>query len=115
MAAPKFTPLDPTDRPRTYSSPEHVPSPWRNDKPAAIVNRQPKGQKLGHQGPDQGYALKLAEGLRDSIVLQPGESADDAIRLGTIKKVLAGGGAGHCTLPSVMSLDLLRRDHHKNL
>ena len=35
--------------------------------------------------------------------------------LGTIKKVLAGGGAGHCTLPSVMSLDLLRRDHHKNL
>jgi len=75
MAAPKFTPLDPTDRPRTYSSPEHVPSPWRNDKPAAIVARQPKGQKLGYQGPDQGYALKLAEGLRDSIVLQPGESA----------------------------------------
>ncbi|MFM7950250.1 MAG: hypothetical protein ACKO93_01835 [Acidimicrobiaceae bacterium] len=80
MAAPKFTPLDPTDRPRTYSSPEHVPSPWRNDKPAAIVARQPKGRKLGYQGPDQGYALKLAEALRDSIVLQPGESADDAIR-----------------------------------
>ncbi len=79
MAAPKFTPLDPIDRPRTYSSPEHVPTPWRNDRPAAITTSQPKGQKLGHQGPDQGYALKLAEGLRDSIVLQPGESADDAI------------------------------------
>ena len=79
MAAPKFTPIDPTDRPRTYSAPEHVPSPWRNVQPAAITSRQPKGQKLGHQGPNQGYALKLAEGLRDTIVLQTGESADDAI------------------------------------
>ena len=80
MAAPKFTPLNPTDRPRTYASPEHVPTPWRNDRPAAIKTRQPTGQKLGHQGPDQGYALKLAEGLRKSLVLQEGESADDAIR-----------------------------------
>ena len=63
MAAPKFTPLDPIDRPRTYSSPEHVPTPWRNDRPSAITTSQPKGQKLGHQGPDQGYALKLAAGL----------------------------------------------------
>jgi hypothetical protein len=80
MAAPKFTPIDPTDRPRSYSSPDYIPSPWRNDRPAAIKTRQPTGLKLGHQGPDQGYALKLAEGLRDSIVLQQGESADDAIR-----------------------------------
>ena len=80
MAAPKFTPLDPTDRPRTYSSPEHVPSPWRNDKPAAIVARQPKGQKLGYQGPDQGYILTLARIARNKIKVQAGESVDDAIR-----------------------------------
>ena len=80
MAAPKFTPVDPTDRPRSYASPEHIPSMWVNDRPAAITVRQPIGARLGRQGPDQGYALKLAEGLRDLIELQPGESADDAIR-----------------------------------
>ncbi len=80
MAAPKFTPVDPTDRPRSYSSPEHIPAPWRNDRPAAVKGRQPTGSRLGFQGPDQGYALKLAEGLRKEIVLQRGESADDAIR-----------------------------------
>ena len=80
MAAPKFTPVDPIDRPRSYASPEHIPTPWRNDRPAAITSRQPIGARLGRQGPDQGYALKLAEGLRDLIELQPGESADDAIR-----------------------------------
>ena len=79
MAAPKFTQVNPIDRPRSYSSPDHVPSPWKNDQPAAITSRQPSGNRLGHQGPDQGYALKLAEGLRDSVVLQLNESADDAI------------------------------------
>lgn len=80
MAAPKHTPNNPTDRPRTYASPEHVPAPWLNDRPAAIKSRQPTGQKLGYQGPDQGFALKIAESMRESIVVQPGESADDAIR-----------------------------------
>jgi hypothetical protein len=31
------------------------------------------------QGPDQGYALKLARRLRDQLVLADGESADDAV------------------------------------
>ncbi|MBM3806273.1 MAG: hypothetical protein FJW19_06450 [Actinobacteria bacterium] len=79
MAVPKFTPLSPTDQPRTYASPKHVPAPWRNDRPASIESSQPKGQKLGYQGPDQGFALKIAESMRESIVVQPGESADDAI------------------------------------
>ena len=79
MAAPKHTPINPTDRPRSYSSPEHIPTRWSNDHPAAVIGRQPRGKSLGHQGPDQGYALKLAEQMRETIVLQPGESADEAI------------------------------------
>ena len=37
------------------------------------------------------------------------------VGFGTIKKVPAGGGAGHCTLPPVMPLDPLKRGHHENL
>lgn len=34
---------------------------------------------FGRTGPDQGFALHLAERLRDRLVLAPGENADDAI------------------------------------
>ncbi|MFM7308705.1 MAG: hypothetical protein ACKO2Q_12140, partial [Actinomycetota bacterium] len=61
MAAPKHTPVDPVDRPRAYRSPDHVPAAWREARPAAVDGPQPRGVRLGHQGPDQGFALALAE------------------------------------------------------
>ena len=30
------------------------------DRPGELVGRQPRGPRLGYQGPDQGYALALA-------------------------------------------------------
>ena len=39
----------------------------------------PAGAGLGCQGPDQGYALKLAERFRDRLVLMPGEHPDDVL------------------------------------
>jgi hypothetical protein len=39
----------------------------------------PAGGDLGYQGPDQGYALRLARDLRDKLVLAPREDPDDAI------------------------------------
>lgn len=79
MAAPKFTPVDPTDKPRSYESPDHVPEAWQLDRKAEIIGRQPKGQRLGNPGPDQGYVLTLARVARDRIRVQPGESIDDVI------------------------------------
>jgi hypothetical protein len=80
MAAPKYAPLSPTDASRAYSSPDYVPDPWVPERPAEIEGRQPQGERLGYQGPDQGYALKLVERFRDRVHLQPGESFDDAAR-----------------------------------
>ncbi len=79
MAAPKFAPLDPTAQPRSYESPDYVPEPWVADRPAEIEGVQPTGPALGYQGPDQGYALSLAERMRPKLSLASGESADDAL------------------------------------
>jgi hypothetical protein len=78
MAAPQFVPIPPDERPRTYESPDHVPDPWTPDRPAEVA-RQPKAPQFGYQGPDQGYALLLAERFRDRLKLQPGEDIEDAI------------------------------------
>jgi hypothetical protein len=79
MAAPKFSPVPPTVHVRSYSSPDHVPDPWMPDRPADLEGRQPVGRRLGYQGPDQGYALVLAERLRPDVRVQEGESIDDAL------------------------------------
>lgn len=79
MAIPKFTPTDPTDKPRTYSSPDFVPESWKSDRKAEIVGRRQKGNGFGNPGPDQGYVLTLAALVRDRIRVQTGESIDDAI------------------------------------
>ena len=79
MAAPRFSPVPPTDRPRHYESPDHVPEAWSPDRPGEIEGFQPAGPQLGSQGPDQGFALRIAAQLRPKLQLQPGEHPDDAI------------------------------------
>jgi hypothetical protein len=44
-----------------------------------VVGLQPVGRGLGYQGPDQGYALKLAARQRPHVQVQRGESVDDAL------------------------------------
>jgi hypothetical protein len=80
MAAPKFAPVPPTDRPRAYASPDHVPEAWMPDRPGDIEGAQPSGPRLGAQGPDQGFALRSAERRRPKLRLQAGEQVDDVIR-----------------------------------
>lgn len=79
MAAPQFVPTDPTERPRAYQGPSTVPSRWTGNRPADIPGRQPSGAHLGSPGPDQGYALLLAERLRPRVSVSAGESVDDAL------------------------------------
>ena len=50
------------------------------DRPGEVVGSEaPAGPGLGYQGPDQGYALKLAERFAGRLVLTPGEREDDAL------------------------------------
>lgn len=79
MAVPRFAPTPPIDDARGYESPPVVPESWVPDRPAEIIGFQPEGPRLGHQGPDQGYAIKLAKTFTDRVQLQPGERIDDAI------------------------------------
>ena len=88
MAAPKHTPVLPTNNPRIYTSPEHVPGNWTVDRPGMLDGRQPRGASLGNQGPDQGYVLTLARRVRKNVRVKEGESVDDAIQ-GTIAIALS--------------------------
>jgi len=80
MSAPKHAPTPVLDAVRTYSSPDVVPAPWSNDRPTDIEGFQPAGERLGYQGPDQGYGLMLANRLRHRLHPGDGVSTDDAIR-----------------------------------
>jgi hypothetical protein len=80
MAAPKFAPVSPVDVPRVDTSPPVVPGPWMPNRPADLTGSQPEGPRLGYPGPDQGYALKIANGFRDRLQLRPGEHAADVVQ-----------------------------------
>jgi hypothetical protein len=79
MAAPEFVPVEPLTEVRTYESPPRRPDQWLADRPGDLGGRQPLGDGFGVPGPDQGYALKLAdEQFRPKLIL--GEiQADDAV------------------------------------
>lgn len=80
MAAPKFSPVAPGDATRYYESPDHVPGTWIPTRPGEIAGFQPKGDRLGAPGPDQGFAIKIANSLRPKLHLQQGENEDDVVR-----------------------------------
>ncbi len=79
MAQPEYVPRSPAERPRVYESPPRRPEPWIASRPAELKTRQPIGPRLGYPGPDQGFALKLAERYRGRLALAPGESEDDVL------------------------------------
>ena len=79
MAAPEHVPVDRSRPVRSYESPPRRPDPWMADRPADLPHGQPEGNRFGHQGPDQGYALLLAERFRGKLRLTPGEHERDAL------------------------------------
>lgn len=80
MATPRYAPISPVEPVRYYESPEVVPDNWSPGRPGEIEGRQPAGERLGYQGPDQGYIITLAERARTRIKVATGESVDDALR-----------------------------------
>ena len=80
MAAPEFVPVDRTQPVRGYESPPRRPESWLSDRPGEVVeDGQPRGDRLGHQGPDQGYMLKLARRFEGKLTLSAGEHEKDAL------------------------------------
>ncbi|MEZ5219727.1 MAG: hypothetical protein R2705_19080 [Ilumatobacteraceae bacterium] len=80
MSAPQYVPTSPVATPRSYQSPDFVPSAWNPGRPAELTGHQPSGDQQGYQGPDQGYALTLAARLRDRIRTSGKVTVDDAVR-----------------------------------
>jgi hypothetical protein len=80
MAAPRFAPVPAIDEARSYASPDHVPAAWTPNRPGDIDGFQPTGDRMGFQGPDQGFAIKIANTFRPRLQLTARETADDAVR-----------------------------------
>ena len=78
MAAPEFVPSNLGSQPRRGLALPPALS-WRADRPGDLGPAQPRGPGLGDPGPDQGYALRLAERFTDRLQLTEGETEHDAV------------------------------------
>ncbi len=82
MAAPSYVPT-PVLRPtaKAYAGPRRLTGPWRAERPGEVIHDggQPVGERLGSQGPDQGYALRLARQFETRLRLAPGERHEDVV------------------------------------
>lgn len=79
MAAPEYVPVDRTRPIRAYESPPRRDGSWLADRPGELTDGQPHGDRLGNQGPDQGYVLALARRFEGKLTLTPGEHERDAL------------------------------------
>jgi len=80
MTQPSYVPIVEADQVRpAYRL--RTPLPWRADRVADLRTLgQPRGRELGVPGPDQGYALLLAQRLfEERLRLAPGITAEDAL------------------------------------
>jgi len=79
MPAPRHIPDQVSTRPKYYSSPPSAPRHFSSDRPGELDGEQPRGERFGSQGPDQGFALKLANMFKGQLFLAPGEHEADAL------------------------------------
>lgn len=79
MGAPEFVPVDRSRPVRGYESPPRLAESWRAERPGDLPEGQPRGPRLGNQGPDQGYVLSLARRFEGKVTLTNGEHERDAL------------------------------------
>lgn len=84
MTQPKFAPVRAEDEVRP-SLRLAVPPPWTPHRPAdyAPSPSSPHVRSTGYRGPDQGYALLLAQRFAERLVLGPGERVADVLAAAT--------------------------------
>lgn len=88
MSAPEYVPTKPAQVVRSYESPPRRPGPWLADRPGELVGEgQPRGDRLGNQGPDQGYVLTLVPLFDEKVRLHDGEDLGD-VRSGAVAVAL---------------------------
>lgn len=79
MSQPQSVPTSPVGSTH-YESPPRRNRVWNADRPGDVVNDgQPAGSLVGSQGPNQGFALKLARHFDDQLVLVDGEHKADVV------------------------------------
>ena len=85
MSAPQYVPTNLTEAPRRGLD---LPAPdtWippdderLGPRPAELGPAQPRGDRLGSPGPDQGFALRLARHFRGKLHLHAAENEEDAL------------------------------------
>ena len=79
MAAPEHVPVDRRQLVRSYEAPPRRPDSWLARRPGDLPTGQPEGNRFGHQGPDQGYALLLARRFEGKLTLTEGEDEQDVL------------------------------------
>jgi hypothetical protein len=79
VAAPEYVPVDANVPVRGYESPPRRPGQWRAERAGDLPDGQPRGDRLGNPGPDQGYVLTLARRFEGKLTLTPGEHEKDAL------------------------------------
>jgi hypothetical protein len=80
MTQPKFAPITAEHEVRD-SQRLGVPLSWSSHRPGE-ARPSPREARLAGEavrGPDQGYALELAERFADRLALEPGEQAEDVL------------------------------------
>jgi hypothetical protein len=79
MTQPSFVPITEADQVRPARQLK-VPGPWTTARPAELtIPSRPIGPGMGTPGPDQGFALQLAQRFVDRLVLAEGESEEDVL------------------------------------
>jgi hypothetical protein len=79
MTQPKYAPILIEDEVRPAAKLD-VPRPWSPHRPSELrAGPRSFGGGAGSPGPDQGYALRLAQLVADRVVLGEGEHLDDAL------------------------------------
>lgn len=84
MTQPKFAPILPSGEVRDIDK-LPTPSRWRTHRPADFAGAPAvQGRGRGTAGPDQGYAMLLAERFRERVELGEGDHPDDALSGATV-------------------------------
>jgi hypothetical protein len=79
VTQPSFVPIVEEDQVRPAYRLK-VPGVWVQSRPSELRGTSPpRGAGFGTQGPDQGFALRLARRFEDRLRLGEGESAEDAM------------------------------------